>query len=87
LEPSKRTFQRWSARFGERGSVNSLRYHPTDERLKSVSAAFQLCGTRISDQPIRSSWAYQRSASPCTVVSSWRKYQVPPRSWRVVWPS
>ena len=52
-----------------------------------VSRAFQLCGTRIACQPFRSSWAYQRSVSPATSVSSWRKYQVPPSSWRVVWPS
>jgi hypothetical protein len=42
LLPSKRSFQKWRAFFGERGSVNSLRYQPIEERLKLVSVAFQL---------------------------------------------
>jgi len=83
---SKRTFQKWRAFLGERGSVNSLRYQPIEERLSVVSVAFQLCGTVIGVQPIRSSWSNQRSCSP-TKVSSWRKYHVPPSSSRFVWPS
>ena len=66
--------------------MNSLRYQPTEGRFSVVSVAFQLWGTVIVLQPVRSSWSNQRSDSP-TKASSWRKYHVPPSSSRSVWPS
>src|SRR3954453_19573519 len=66
--------------------MSSLRYQPTEDRSWPTSRAFQLCGTVIADQPERSCWRAQPALSPMK-VSSWRKYQVPPRRKRLVQPS
>ena len=47
----KRTFQANRRLRGTFGSLNSLRYQPTDERLSFRSVAFQTFGTVVAVQP------------------------------------